>query len=141
MENPALVPELGVTNCVASIIFYRDLLGFEMAYERPQEGFAYLTLGTAHLMIDQINLGRTWRTGDFAYPLGRGVNFQIQVHDLAPAITRLKGAEWALFMEPETQWYRVTPQEEAGVRQLLVQDPDGYLLRLQMPLGRRQTAS
>lgn len=40
-------------------------------------------------------------------------------------------------MEPEEKWYRIGPSEEAGVRQFLVQDPDGYLVRLQMSLGHR----
>lgn len=138
MENPSLVPEVAVSDYAGSLRFYCDLLGFEVGYERPQEGYAYLMLGSSHLMIDQIGLGRTWRTGDLLHPLGRGVNFQIQVRDITPAMTRLKCAEWPLFLDPETRWYRVASQEEAGVRQLLVQDPDGYLLRLQMPLGRRQ---
>lgn len=40
-------------------------------------------------------------------------------------------------MEPEEKWYRIGPSEEAGIRQFLVQDPDGYLVRLQMSLGHR----
>ena len=41
-----------------------------------------------------------------------------------------------LFSPLETRWYRVGA-EEAGVRQLVVADPDGYLLRFQSSLGRR----
>lgn len=40
-------------------------------------------------------------------------------------------------MEPEEKWYRLRPSEEVRVRQFLVQDPDGYLVRLQMSLGHR----
>ncbi|WP_425309962.1 hypothetical protein AADG42_14735 [Ammonicoccus fulvus] len=39
-------------------------------------------------------------------------------------------------MEPEVQWYR-TGADEVGVRQFLVQDPDGYLLRPQSAVGTR----
>jgi hypothetical protein len=39
-------------------------------------------------------------------------------------------------MAPEEKWYR-TGARETGVRQFLVQDPDGYLLRLQQRLGER----
>ncbi|WP_193636372.1 VOC family protein [Brachybacterium subflavum] len=42
----------------------------------------------------------------------------------------------ALFLAPETRWYR-TGVQETGVVQFLVQDPDGYLLRFQSSLGRR----
>lgn len=39
-------------------------------------------------------------------------------------------------MAPEEKWYQVGDQE-AGVHQFLVQDPDGYLVRVQSSLGRR----
>lgn len=44
-----------------------------------------------------------------------------------------------LFMEPETKWYRVG-NDEVGVKQFLVTDPDGYLIRFSASIGRR-TAS
>ncbi|WP_227022388.1 hypothetical protein [Dietzia maris] len=37
-------------------------------------------------------------------------------------------------MEPEAKWYRLSPSEQAGVRQFLVQDPDGYLGNGVLPL-------
>ena len=42
-----------------------------------------------------------------------------------------------LFLEVEEKWYRVDDQE-AGNRQFLVMDPDGYLLRFTEDLGVRQ---
>ena len=57
--------------------------------------------------------------------------------DVADQLKQLREANWPLFMEPEDKWYRIGPNEEAGVRQFLVQDPDGYLVRLQMSLGHR----
>lgn len=135
--EPSLVPELAVTDCDVSVRFWRDLLGFEVLYDRPEEGFAYLALGGAHLMLDQADIGRTWRTAPFDPPLGRGINFQISVPDVADQLRQLREAGWPLFMEPEEKWYRIGPSEEAGVRQFLVQDPDGYLVRLQMSLGHR----
>lgn len=135
--EPSLVPELAVTDCDVSVRFWRDLLAFEVLYDRPEEGFAYLALGDAHLMLDQADIGRTWRTAPFDPPLGRGINFQISVPDVADQLKQLREANWPLFMEPEDKWYRIGPNEEAGVRQFLVQDPDGYLVRLQMSLGHR----
>ena len=35
------------------------------------------------------------------------------------------------------QWYRINTIEE-GVKELLIQDPDGYLLRFQQYLGERE---
>lgn len=135
--DPSLVPELAVTDLDASLVFWRDLIGFTVAYDRPEEGFAYLVHGGAHLMLDQIGLGRTWRTGPFEAPLGRGINLQLAVDDLDTILQHLDDAGIGLFMDVEERWYAVGPEQEAGVRQALVQDPDGYLLRLQESLGAR----
>ena len=128
-----LVPELLVTDLATSLAFWRDLCGFAVAYDRPDEGFAYLTRGDAHVMLEQEGVGRNWLTGPLDRPLGRGINFQLAVDDLEPILARLRAANHALFLEPETKWYRIG-DEERGVRQFLVTDPDGYLLRFQTPL-------
>lgn len=39
--------------------FSRDLLGFEVLYERPEEGFTFLALDDAHIVLDQADIGRT----------------------------------------------------------------------------------
>lgn len=135
-SDPAHVPELAVTDCEASLIFWRDHLGFLVLYARPAEGFAYLTLGTAHLMLDQIGLGRTWEVAPLTPSLGRGINLQVSVPDLDAPLERLTASGWPFFMAPEEKWYQVGDQE-AGVHQFLVQDPDGYLVRVQSSLGRR----
>lgn len=134
--EPGLVPELSVTDYEASRHFWCDLVGFSLRYERPEEGFGYLVLGNAHLMLDQINQGRTWATGALEPPLGRGINFEVQVENLDAASWRVKNAGWPIFVEPEEKWYRAG-DIEIGVRQFLVQDPDGYLVRLQQEIGER----
>ena len=134
--EPRLVPELSVTDYEASRHFWCDLVGFSLRYERPEEGFGYLVLGNAHLMLDQINQGRTWATGALEPPLGRGINFEVQVENLDTALQRIMSAGWPIFVEPEEEWYRAG-DIEIGVRQFLVQDPDGYLLRLQQEIGER----
>ena len=134
--EPGLVPELSVTDYEASRHFWCDLIGFSLRYERIEEGFGYLVLGNAHLMLDQINQVRTWATGALEPPLGRGINFEVQVENLDPALQRIMSAGWPIFVEPEEKWYRAG-DIEIGVRQFLVQDPDGYLLRLQQEIGER----
>ena len=49
-----------------------------------------LSLGKSKLMIDQIDKGRTWKTGKLDYPLGRGINFQIEVKKIDPLLKSLK---------------------------------------------------
>jgi hypothetical protein len=65
---------------------------------------------------------------------------QIEVPALAPILERLAAAGWPLFMAPEEKWYR-SGAVESGQRQILVQDPDGYLLRLAEGLGVRPIRS
>lgn len=137
ISEPGLVPELAVTDYDVSKRFWCDLVGFSLRYERPEEGFGYLVLGCAHLMLDQIDQGRTWATGPLEVPLGRGINLEIQVADLDAAWRRVSAARWPIFIEPEEKWYRAG-DVEIGVRQFLIQDPDGYLVRLQQEIGERR---
>ena len=135
-SDPALVPELLVTNVERSLKFWCGACGFELRYSRPEEGFAYIALGNAHLMLEQVGIGRNWVTGPLQAPFGRGINFQISVPDTAAIVISLVSAGIDLFRQPETKWYRVRG-EEAVVQQFLVVDPDGYLIRFQSSLGRR----
>jgi len=134
----ALVPELAVSDWRCSKRFYCDVLGFECLYERPEEGFCYLRLGEAELMIDQIGQGRTFDDGHLpdAYPFGKGLNIQIRVISATALLTSVRRHGAKLFLELEDKWYRVGDVEE-GNRQLVVADPDGYLLRFYEDLGTR----
>lgn len=137
-ETASLVPELEVTDTALSLDFYTRILGFQIVYQRPEEGFAYLRLGTAELMLDQYSLGRTFDTGTtpMTRPFGRGVNLQIRVPQVAPIIAALKAANHPLYLPLEDRWYR-KDTVEVGNRQFIVADPDGYLLRFYQDLGQR----
>jgi catechol 2,3-dioxygenase-like lactoylglutathione lyase family enzyme len=124
----ALVPELSVAAIAASRRFYCDILGFSVRYERPEEGFAYLELGAAELMLDQLGTGRDWITAPLQPPFGRGVNLQIEVEAVAPLLDRLASAGITPFLPLETRSYRIATGT-VSQRQFCVQDPDGYLLR------------
>jgi catechol 2,3-dioxygenase-like lactoylglutathione lyase family enzyme len=129
-DGPALVPELLVADVGRSLAFWCDLCGFRVRYHRLEEGFAYLVRGSAHVMLEEVGRGRNWVTADLARPLGRGINFQVGVDDVEPVLAALRGAGWPLFVEPEEKAYRVEGVDVV-VRQFLVTDPDGYLLRFQ----------
>ncbi len=119
-------------------ISWCGLLGFEVAYDRPQAKFAYLQREGAQVMLCQIN--GNWEVGAIERPFGRGINFQIAARDLEPILTRLRQADWPLFREPYEVWYRLGEQVEGGSREFLVQDPDGYLVRFAQSIGRRTIA-
>jgi catechol 2,3-dioxygenase-like lactoylglutathione lyase family enzyme len=130
--SPGLVPELLITDLRISLDFWVGLCGFTVFYDRPQERFAYLTLGAAHVMLEQIGVDRNWIPDVLQRPLGRGVNFEITVPSIAPLVERLGSADWPLFMAPEYKTY-FTGETAVSVAQFLVQDPDGYLLRFASP--------
>lgn len=133
---PALVPELTVTSIAASLEFYHDLLGWQIVYDRPEEGFAMLRLGQAHLMLDALSEGRNFDktlTPDNR-PFGRGMNLEIEVPTLAPLLEALAAAHYDLHLPVEEAWYR-TGDHLSGQRQFIVADPDGYLLRFVASLG------
>lgn len=134
--EPALVPELLVADLDRSTAFWCDLCGFDVRYARPEERFAYVALGSAHLMLEQEGIGRNWVAGPLDRPLGRGMNLQVAVPEAVALAAVLVGAGIELFMPLETKWYDVG-DEQAGVAQFLVQDPDGYLVRFQSSIGRR----
>jgi catechol 2,3-dioxygenase-like lactoylglutathione lyase family enzyme len=132
-----LVPEFSVANLEISRRFWCDLLGFRVAYERPENRFAYLERGKAQVMLDERN--GNWETGALEVPLGRGINFQIFVDSIEPILASLKAAKWPLFMDTHDACYRVGDCV-VGSRQFLAQDPDGYLLRFAQNLGHKPVA-
>ena len=137
MSN-ALVPEIAVTDWRVSRHFYCEILGFKIEYERPDEGFSYLSLGQAELMIDQIGVGRDFDEGHLPrrHPFGKGVNLQIRTEGVADLCNALTLNGISLFLPLEDRWYRVGARE-AGNRQFVVADPDGYLLRFYEEIGVR----
>lgn len=136
-HDPALVPELYVSDIAVSRAFYTGVLGFSVLYERPAQGFCYLDHHGAHLMLEQMDDGpNTWLTGPMQMPFGRGMNLQITTPELAAIMTRVPPDH--IFRPQSDAWYE-TDQGFAGLRQVLITDHDGYLLRFAQSLGTRPT--
>lgn len=95
--NP-LVPELDVSDLATSLRFWCDLLGFEVAHDRPAARFAYLVRGPIQIMLCERN--GNWDVGELSSPFGRGVNFQMMVEALSPILNALEMANWPLFRPP-----------------------------------------
>ncbi len=144
MGYPKLVPELYCSDLSASLAFYVDLIGFKIMYDRPEDGFAYLDYDGAHLMLEETPEGstsdRSWWTAKPEKPYGRGINLQIEVSDVDVLYIAVNQVAHPLFRPMEDRWYRMDAAE-TGVRQFLVQDPDGYLLRFFSDLGERPFAT
>jgi len=138
VEAAALVPELYVSVLSRSLSFYLELLGFAVEYDRPEERFAAIALGAARIMLEEApSLGAAtpdefsrgeWRPAELRHPFGRGINLQIAVPDVARIRSSLSAARYPVLLEPYERSYRAG-RVNLTVRQMLVADPDGYLIR------------
>lgn len=124
----SLTPELYVTDLDTSLDFYCGLLGFEVDYDRPNERFALLRRGDVSLMLEE-PIGRTWLAGALERPFGRGMNLQIMVEDVRALYAACERVGAAIFLPLETRAYQ-RRDDTVSQTQFVVQDPDGYLIRL-----------
>jgi len=132
------VPELLVEDIATSLPFWRDLLGFAIAYQRPEDRFVYLERPDgAQIMLCQRS-GR-WETAALERPLGRGVMFQVHVDDIDAVSAVLAAVGHELYAGPRDVWRRYGDRE-GGQREIFVQDPDGYLVMVAQNLGERALA-
>ena len=130
-----LVTELIVSDIAASLAFWRDRLGFEIAYQRPEQAFAYLERPEgAQIMLYQRS--GIWETAPLDRPYGRGVMFQVNVTNIEPVQRSLEAGGWPLYAGPRDVW-REVGDRKAGQREIFVQDPDGYLIMVAHDLGDR----
>jgi len=133
-----LVPELLVSDIARSIAFYTDVCGFSILYARDEERFAFLDRGGAQIMLEERGQDgvRAWITAPLSYPYGRGMNLEVEVESAVSLHEACRNAGARIFLEIEEKWYR-RDAIFLGVRQFIVQDPDGYLLRFSEPLGEK----
>lgn len=128
MQFNKLVPELSVTDIEKSKEFYINVLHFKLEYERPEDKFAYLSYQGSQIMIEEIN--NHWSVGELERPFGRGINFQIETDEIEQISQRLKDNGVKIYKDIFVSEYKAG-DEVFVEKELLVQDPDGYLLRFQ----------
>lgn len=137
MEWNQMIPEFDVFDLKESLHFYIDLIGFHVEYDRKENKFAFLQLEKVQIMIQEIDKeNNKWETGKLEYPLGVGINFQIDVTNIDEIYGRLKEAKYQIFVEMEDHWYR-KDDVLMGCREFLVQDPNGFVLRFSQDLENR----
>ena len=130
-----IVPELMVSDIIRSMDFWCRCLGFGVAYQRAESGFAYLQRPDgAQVMLCQRD--GTWETGDLEPPYGRGINLHILVEDVDPLVRTLETEGTPFYLAPREVWRRYGDRE-GGRLEFLIQDPDGYLLLFAKALGER----
>lgn len=137
MEWNQMLPEFDVFNLEETLHFYVDLIGFYVEYDRPEDRFAFLQFEKVQIMVQEIDKeNNKWGTGELKYPLGIGINFQIDVTNIDEIYNRLKAENYKIFVEMEDHWYR-KDDVLMGCREFLVQDPNGFVLRFSQDLENR----
>ncbi len=136
MNFNSLLPEFYVSSFKKSLHFYTGILGFKIEYTRVNPDFAFLSFEKSQIMIQQLdpNEKEEYRVGEMEYPFGRGINFQIDTMDVEKIAKSLKNNNYPLRRDVKDSWYKENDVLH-GCRQILVQDPDGYLLRFSQGIG------
>lgn len=130
-----LVPEMIVSDIKESLKFYRKVIGFNVEYERPEVGFAFLSFHGSQLILEQDRFTESpWRVGPLEKPYGRGMNISIDCPDARALARTLEKSGHTLRKPVEECWYREGKQLQGEIN-FLVLDPDGYLLRFAQDLG------
>lgn len=83
---------------------------------------------SADLINDDELSSANWNVGKLEYPFGRGLNLQIDVTDVSAMSKRLADNGIVPYKDVFESCYSIKGREY-HCKELLVQDPDGYLLR------------
>lgn len=130
------IPELSVTNLEKSLNFYKTA-GFKVEYDRPENKFAFISLGKIQFMLQEFSNNEKWNVAPLSYPFGNGINFQLEVENLGEIYNSFKNTNYKIAFDIEENWYR-QDDKILGNREFLIQDPDGYLLRFSEDLGEKE---
>jgi len=124
-----LVPELSVSDIKQNLRFYIDILGFSIDWQRPEAGFATVSLEDCRLMLEQYSSSEKATDEEIKQGHWRVAKFEYQ-----PLYAKLKEANYPIKLDLYQTQYRVNEQM-ISVQQFLVMDPDGYLLRFATELN------
>ena len=127
MKFNKLIPELTVFDINETKDFYINILGFKLEYERVDQKFVFLSFEDSQFMFEEIH-EEGWNIGELTYPLGRGINFSIEVKDINKLYVEIKSHNITLYRELMVNNYKAE-NETIEQKEFLIQDPNGYLLR------------
>lgn len=122
-----IAPEFFVRDIAASLRFYIDQLGFRTV--RRESGFAVVALGDAHLLLatpdETVPAMANWLA---AGPRGVGVHIRIMVDAVDTLYQQASASDATVVRELDDRAY--------GLRDFIIADPDGFLLRFASPIER-----
>ena len=127
MEFNKLIPELTVFSIEETKDFYLNILGFKLEYERIEDNFIFVSFENSQFMFEQLH-DDGWNIGELEYPLGRGINFSIEVKDIDTLYDKVISYNITPFRKIMISNYKVG-DKICQQKEFLIQDPNGYLLR------------
>ncbi len=137
MKFLPILAEFSITDFKKSLHFYVDIIGFKIEYQRKNPNFAFLSYNGSQIMIQELK-PKEKEEEKLEYPFGRGINFQIETKSVQQLIDSMAKYQYPLRRGIKDSWYQAD-DKEYGCREILVMDPDGYLLRFSQELGERKT--
>ena len=129
------IPELSVTNLENSLNFYKTAC-FKIEYDRPENKFAFISLGNIQFMLQELSNNDKWHVGELKYPFVNGIHFNFEVEDVDKIYNNFKNNNYKITFDVEENWYGQNDRL-LGNKEFLIQDPDGYLLRFIQDLGEK----
>lgn len=117
-----LTPNLIVANVERSIAFYRDVLGFTVGMQVPDESplvFAGMQCGDIEIFLNDPKAAVAEYPAFFDKPIGGTLTLFIHVVGIRKMHDELQG-KVNIVMPLEKKWY--------GVTEFAVTDPDGYII-------------
>jgi catechol 2,3-dioxygenase-like lactoylglutathione lyase family enzyme len=121
-ELKKLTPNLVVSNVERSLAFYRDVLGFAVAFTVPEASplvFAAVQSGPVEIFLNAPEPAIAEYPAFKDRPLGGTLTLFIEVSAVRKVHDALNGRV-KIVMPLETKWY--------GVTEFAFEDPDGYLI-------------
>lgn len=122
------IPELSVFDINKLKNFYLNVLGAKIEYERQEDKFVFLSLEENQLMLEEIH-DNGWNIGELTYPLGQGINISLEIKNVDSIYQRVKEHNITLYRDMKISHY-TGANEIIKQKEFLLQDPNGYLLRL-----------
>ncbi len=136
MKFNKLIPELDVINLKETLELYK-LIGFVEIYNREEDKFSFIEMNECQFMLQELKTQNKWETGNLEYPFGRGINFQLEVINIEKIYKDIKESKYNIFEDMQENWYR-QDNKLLGNKEFLIQDPNGYLLRLSEDIGEKE---
>jgi catechol 2,3-dioxygenase-like lactoylglutathione lyase family enzyme len=121
-ELKKLTPNLIVSNVERSLAFYRDVLGFAVAFtvpEAPPLVFAAVQSGPVEIFLNAPEAAAAEYPAFKDRPIGGTLTLFIEVAGIRKVHDALNG-KVKIVMPLETKWY--------GMTEFAFEDPDGYLI-------------